>query len=432
MIFKELNKEIQKALAFENFTVPTPIQEKAIPVILNRKDIIGIAQTGTGKTASFVLPILNLLQLDKKKIIPNSPLVLVLTPTRELAMQIDLAFGSFGKYLDFKHTSVFGGVSVDDQITKLDAGIHILTATPGRLIDLISKNKVNLSNITYFVIDEAHMMLDMGFIDNVKEINERLPITKQSLCFSATISADVIKFAKKLLNKPTLVTLERRSRGNPLTQKVFYLYTENKNRLLIELIKNTGKTIVFLRTKYKTDKIEELLIKNNFSAVSIHSDKKQDERTKSIDNFKSGKARILVATDIAARGIHIDDITHVINYDIPNSPSVYVHRIGRTARAGKIGEAYSFCSMNERELQRDIEKHTGQTMTVMKHKYYARKIEKATLEEIKLATKKSKINKHKKVARRSKIKSEEYVPPINSKKKRAISLAKMRGNYKRV
>ena len=425
MIFNELNEKIQAALAKEAFSIPTDIQKKAIPIILERKDLIGVAQTGTGKTASFVLPILHLLSAESKAIEPNSPLVLVLSPTRELAMQIDESFDIFGKLLNIKHNVIFGGVSQESQIEALSEGTHVLTATPGRLLDLISQEKVNLSKVEYIVIDEAHMMLSMGFLTPVKEIFAQIPIKRQSLFFSATMSPEILKLANVLLNDPSIV--ESKTEFDLILQKVFFLYVEDKNRLLIELLKTKAKkkTIVFLRTKYKTEVVANLLIKNKFSARAIHGDKNQKERTKAIEDFKSGKVKILVATDIAARGIHIDNVSSVINYDTPNSPDVYVHRIGRTARAGKTGKSYTLCSLEERESLRKIEEHTGQNMEIIHHTYYAAKVENANPEDISTTTKKK--NYYKKTSKKNTKNSDEYVPPINikkNKKPRGIHLHK--------
>ncbi|MBT3463407.1 DEAD/DEAH box helicase [archaeon] len=414
MIFDELAERIKWALIKENFSVPTSIQEKAIPIILKGKDLIGIAQTGTGKTASFVLPILHLLSINIKSIKPKSPLVLVLSPTRELAMQIDKTFEMFGKHLKIKHTAIFGGVSQEPQIKILSKGIQVLTATPGRLLDLISHDKVNLSSVEYIVLDEAHMMLDMGFLTTVKEIYKQVSKKKQSLFFCATITPEILKLANELLNDPSTVKIEAQKASNLISQKVCYLYIDKKNALLLELIKKTGKTIVFLRTKYKTDVVAKLLIKNNISAASIHSDKNQEERTKVIENFKSGKTKVLVATDIAARGIHIDNVSCVINYNTPNYPDVYVNRIGRTARAGKLGVSYTFCGLEERESIKKIEEYTSLKMEVVHHTYYASKVENATPDDIVASVKKK--CTHKFVAKKSKKKSEFYVPPINQKK----------------
>ena len=425
MVFNELTKEIQLALTEGGFSIPTPIQKMAIPIILQRKDLIGIAQTGTGKTASFVLPLLQLVSTDAKKIEPNSPLVLVLSPTRELAIQIDDTFRNFGKFLNIKHEAIYGGVNKEPQIKTLNGGVHIITATLGRLIDLISHDKIDLSNVDYLVIDEAHMMLEMGFLPSVKEIYQKLNIKRQSLFFSATMSPEILNYANELLNNPFTVEIKDKD-TNLISQKVCFLYVDNKNALLLELLKKPNKTIIFLRTKYKTDVIEKMLIKNKISAISIHSDKTQIERINAIEDFKSGKIKVLVATDIAARGIHIDDVSQVINYDIPNSPEVYVHRVGRTARAGKSGDVYSFCSLEERELLRNIEMYTGQKMKVIKHSYYAEKVKGATLENI-VPTIKKKKNNHKTVSKRSSKNSDEYVAPINkkkSKKPRGIHIRK--------
>ncbi|MFH0874509.1 MAG: DEAD/DEAH box helicase [archaeon] len=415
MIFDEFNKEIKWALADEKYSVPTAIQIKAIPIILQRKDLIGVAQTGTGKTAAFVLPLLHLLSADAKATMPNSPIVLVLAPTRELTLQIDNVFGSFSKYLDIKHLAIFGGVNQEPQIKGLTKGIHILTATPGRLMDLISQDKVNLSHVEYIVLDEAHMMLDMGFLPTVMEIYNKLSAKKQSLFFSATMTPEILSFANKLQNNPSLVEADAEKASNLIYQKVCFLYADNKNAMLLQLVKNKKKTIVFVRTKYKTDVIANLLAKNKIIARAIHSDKTQDERTKTIEDFKTGIIKVLVATDIAARGIHIDDVSVVINYEVPNYPDVYVHRIGRTARAGKTGVCYSFCGLEERESIRKIEEYTGQKMEVVHNTYYSENVENATPDDIDTSIKIKRCS-HKQVPRKSNKESEVYVPPINIKK----------------
>lgn len=416
MTFNELNKEIQSVLVEEKFNTPTAIQEKAIPIILQKKDLIGIAQTGTGKTASFVLPILHLLSNNSKTIKSSSPLVLVLAPTRELAMQIDDSFDRFGKLLKIKHEVIFGGVAREPQIEALSNGVQVLTATPGRLIDLISQEEVNLSKVEYIVLDEAHMMLDMGFLPSVKEIFEKLSPKKQSLLFSATMTPEILNLSKELLNNPSIIEIEPEREFNLMSQKVFFLYVEKKNALLLELLKNKTKkkSIVFLRTKYKTEAVANLLLKHKVSARAIHSDKTQEERIKAIEDFKSGKINVLVATDIAARGLHVDNVSFVINYDTPNSPEVYVHRIGRTARAGKSGKSYTFCSLEEIELFHKIEEHTGQKMGVAKHTYYAEKVQ--NFDPAAVANTVKNKNVHKKLSKRSTKYSEAYVPPINQKK----------------
>ncbi len=416
MIFKELRSEIQQALIDQKISTPTPIQKKSIPIILEGKDLIGIAQTGTGKTASFVLPILNILADNKTTTQPMQPSVLVLSPTRELAVQIDTEFETFGKDLDIKHEVVFGGMSSKYQVEEISKGIHILTATPGRLQDLISKEQVDLSKVEYIVLDEAHMMLDMGFLPVVKEIYALLSKERQSLFFSATITKEIKEFAYELLKKPKVVEIEQPKEENPIIERLFYMYVERKNATLLRYVK--PKTIVFLRTKYKTDAVADLLNKHNKSAVAIHSDKTQEERSQAIEDFKTGKAKILVATDVAARGIHIDSVACVINYDTPNSPPVYVHRIGRTARAGKSGKAYTFCSREEREYLRKIEEHTGRKMEVVHHEFHVSKIEKMTPEDSAAEpAKKPRYHRQKQVGKRnSTSKTEGYVPPINQKK----------------
>jgi ATP-dependent RNA helicase RhlE len=415
MIFDELTPEIRERLTSDGITTPTPIQEKAIPLILQKKDIIGVAQTGTGKTAAFVLPILQLLANSKKQIVPNTPRVLVLAPTRELAVQIDEAFYNYGRLLKIKTRAICGGFSSESQIKSLSKGVDIVVATPGRLMDLAAQSEIDLSQVEYFVLDEAHMMLDLGFLAEITNIYSQLPSNRQSSLFTATTSPKILDLANELLNNPITVAVESEKASDLISQEVYFLYVDTKNALLLELLKNTTKTLIFTRTRYKADTVALFLKKHKISANSIHKNKTQDERTGAIRNFKEGVINVLVATDIAARGIHVDDVSHVINYDIPSSPDVYVHRIGRTARGGKSGTSYSLCSLEERELLRDIEKYTGQEMKVMEHAFHADKVETATAEDIVAKPKKKHgvqgVILHKRIRN-----SEEYVPPINKKK----------------
>jgi len=372
-----LNKSIQKALIKQKYTTPTPIQAQSIPGLLDGKDLIGIAQTGTGKTAAFTLPILNSMTEEY----PRKIKTLVLAPTRELAAQIGDSFSTYGEFLKFKHTVVFGGVSQGKQVHALSGGVDIVVATPGRLLDLLNQRKLTLKHIEFFVLDEADRMLDMGFINDIKKIIALLPKKKQSLFFSATMSPEIDKLAKSLLHNPIHVevtpqatTVER------IKQQVFFVDNNMKERLLLNLLKqkHLTSTLVFTRTKHKANKIEVFLNKNNIPADAIHGNKSQNARTKAIRDFKTGKNKVLVATDIAARGIDIDNISHVINFELPNEPESYVHRIGRTARAGTDGDAFSFCAAEERNFLRDIEKLTKQKIEVADHEFHSNAAKNAT------------------------------------------------------
>jgi ATP-dependent RNA helicase RhlE len=381
---------LQRALTEEGYTTPTPIQELSIPHLLNGRDMIGIAQTGTGKTAAFILPILHNMSATHKTVKPRSPRVLVLAPTRELAAQIGDSFATYGKYTRYKHTVVFGGVGQTPQVKALSKGVDCLVATPGRLLDLIQQGHIRLSSVEYFVLDEADRMLDMGFLNDVYKVVDMLPKKRQSLFFSATMSPEISSLARKLLSNPAQVevtpqatTVER------IDQFIFFVDSDNKNELLLHLLrgKHLDCVLVFTRTKHRANKVTEMLNKNNINAGAIHGSKSQTHRTKTLQNFKSGQLRVLVATDIAARGIDIEDISHVINYDLPNIPESYVHRIGRTARAGAEGTAYSFCAADERDFLREIEKLTDMEIEVAEHNYHSEKAKNATGDAAKPAPK---------------------------------------------
>ncbi|MGM0770612.1 MAG: DEAD/DEAH box helicase [Halobacteriota archaeon] len=393
MSFDDLNLiyPLQRALSEEGYIEPTPIQELSIPHLLEGRDMIGIAQTGTGKTAAFILPILHNMSASYKTPRPRFPKVLVLAPTRELAAQIGDSFSTYGRFTRFKHTVVFGGVGQMPQVKALSKGVDSLVATPGRLLDLLGQGHVNLSNVEYFVLDEADRMLDMGFINDVYKVVDMLPQKRQSLFFSATMSPEISKLARKLLSNPANVevtpqatTVER------IDQFIFFVDHEDKNELLLHLMrgKHLECVLVFTRTKHRANKVTEMLNKNNIPAGAIHGNKSQTHRTKTLRSFKSGEMRVLVATDIAARGIDIEDISHVINYDLPNIPESYVHRIGRTARAGADGTAYSFCAADERDFLRDIEKLTDMEIEVAEHNYHSEKARNATGDAARPAPKK--------------------------------------------
>tara|TARA_R110002126_G_scaffold277560_3_gene423574 strand:- start:13317 stop:14552 length:1236 start_codon:yes stop_codon:yes gene_type:complete len=361
MQFSELplHKTILKAVAEERFHRPTLVQEKAIPLVLDKKNVIVAAQTGTGKTAAFALPIIQLLlnkqdeEKDKKKI-----KALVVTPTRELAIQILENFKSYSKYTNLRTTAVFGGVSLEPQKEILAKGIDILVATPGRLIDLQIQGNIDLSKVEIFVLDEADLMLDMGFITDVKKIEKLTPKQKQTLLFSATIPEKIDDLAKSVIKNAVKVEINpEETTAKNIGQLLYYLPKKNKTDLCLHLLRNTinGKIIIFRRTKFGVDKLEETLLKNSYKATSIHGDKTQGIRNKAIEDFKSKKASILIATDVAARGIDITNVDAIINFDIPNVPETYVHRIGRTGRAGKSGIAFSFCSPDENGYIKTIE-----------------------------------------------------------------------------
>jgi len=376
MSFGNLNiiDPLCRALAKEGYTAPTPIQTLAIPHLLNGKDLMGIAQTGTGKTAAFVLPILQKISEQHRSGPPGVPRALIIAPTRELAAQIDQSFATYGQFLRFRHTVIFGGVRQGPQVKMLSQGVDVLVATPGRLLDLMNQGYVMLKGVEFFVLDEIDRMLDMGFIKDMRRIVAALPQKHQSLFFSATLSRETGEFAEKLLTDP--VRIEATPQASTLEcikQSVFFVDQNNKYPLLQGLIREEEmeRVLIFSRTKHRADKIAEALNKNRINADAIHGNKSQNQRTKAMHDFKSGRLRVLVATDIAARGIDVDDISHVINYDLPNEPESYVHRIGRTGRAGADGKAYSFCAADERNILRSIERLTRMKVGIMEHEYHS-------------------------------------------------------------
>jgi len=376
MSFGNLNiiDPLCRALAKEGYTAPTPIQNLAIPHLLNGKDLMGIAQTGTGKTAAFVLPILQKISEQHKAALPGVPRALIIAPTRELAAQIDQSFATYGQFLRFRHTVIFGGVRQGPQVKMLSQGVDVLVATPGRLLDLMNQGYVMLKGVEFFVLDEIDRMLDMGFIKDMRRIVTALPQKHQSLFFSATVSRETGEFAEKLLTDP--VRIEATPQASTLEcikQSVFFVDQNNKFPLLQKLIRDEDmeRVLIFSRTKHRADKIAQALSKSRINADAIHGNKSQNQRTKAMHDFKSGRLRVLVATDIAARGIDVDDISHVINFDLPNEPECYVHRIGRTGRAGADGKAYSFCAADERNILRSIERLTRTKAEVIEHQYHS-------------------------------------------------------------
>lgn len=366
MTFKELNliAPLLEALETEGYTNPTPIQQEAIPIVLKKKDLLGCAQTGTGKTAAFALPVLQLLtqqQVENKAYNKNIK-ALVLTPTRELAIQIDESFKNYGKNLRLKSLVIFGGVPQGSQVQALKNGTDILIATPGRLLDLIQQKHISLKDINLFVLDEADRMLDMGFIHDVKKVVAMLPTQRQTLFFSATMPAEIQKLANTILHKPEKVEVTPvSSTAEKIVQSLYYVDKKDKKKLLAYLLKGKEVTsaIVFTRTKHGADKVVKDLHKDGIKAEAIHGNKSQNARQRALNNFKSGETPVLVATDIAARGIDVDAISHVINFDLPNIPETYVHRIGRTARAGASGISLSFCDAEELSELKDIQKLLG-------------------------------------------------------------------------
>lgn len=376
MQFKELNiiPEILKALEKENYEVPTPIQEEAIPIILNGRDVLGCAQTGTGKTAAFAIPTLQLLsQTGVTHTKEQKIRALIITPTRELAMQIYENFRIYGRYTKLTSTVIFGGVSQKPQEEKLKQGVDILVATPGRLIDLMNQRQLDLQHIEMFILDEADRMLDMGFINDVKKIIAKIPANRQTLLFSATMPPDIAKLSNELLKNPAKIEITPvSSTVEIIEQYLYYVDKVSKRDLLRHLLKDESITsvLVFSRTKHGADRIARQLVKEKVTAQAIHGDKSQGARQNALNDFKNKKLRVLVATDIAARGIDIDELSHVINFDLPEVPETYVHRIGRTGRAGQAGVAISFCDFDEKELLANIEKLIGkQLIEVKEHPY---------------------------------------------------------------
>ena len=387
MTFENLDlvEPILRALQKEGYEVPTPIQEEAIPIVLNGRDLLGCAQTGTGKTAAFSIPILQHLY---ERGVPKGRReikALVLTPTRELAIQIGESFTAYGRYTGVNHVVIFGGVSQVPQVEALKKGIDVLIATPGRLLDLVNQGLLNLKTLEYFVLDEADRMLDMGFIHDIKRILPLLPPKRQSLFFSATMPPEIAKLADSILHKPEKVEVTPpASTVDMIEQCVYYVEKADKKDLLIELLKNPEieTALVFSRTKYGADKIARFLNKAGISADAIHGEKSQTARQRALSNFKEHKIKVLVATDIAARGIDVEELAYVFNNDLPEVPETYVHRIGRTGRAGRSGRAVSFCSSEELPLLKDIQKLIGKKIPVVENHDF---VSKAGIEAVKVA-----------------------------------------------
>ena len=369
----KLHPFLLKAVKDEGYINPTKIQEKAIPHILNKKDILGSAQTGTGKTAAFALPILHHMIVDKNEPSFKRINVLVVTPTRELAIQIGENFTTYSKYTDINNTVIFGGVKQIKQTDKLKKGVDILIATPGRLLDLMSQGYISLKDISYFVLDEADRMLDMGFINDIKKIIDKLPRQRQSLFFSATMPNNILKLSNSILNYPEKVSVHQTSAtADTIDQLIYYTNKSDKRALLTDILKNKvlSQVLIFSRTKHGADRLVKNLKKKKIAAVAIHGDKSQPQRQRALKSFKNKEVRVLVATDIAARGIDIDKLNFVINFDIPNEPETYVHRIGRCGRAGEKGQSISICEPEENIYAKDIEKLIKSSLTEIKnHKF---------------------------------------------------------------
>jgi ATP-dependent RNA helicase RhlE len=366
----KLNSAILDALNEQGYSQPTPIQEQAIPHVLNKADLLAVAQTGTGKTAAFSIPIIQNLafELDKSGVKKPSIKALILTPTRELAIQIDENVKAYSRHTKLKHTVIFGGVKPQAQINKLRAGVDILIATPGRLLDLVGQGFVNIKQIKFFVLDEADRMLDMGFIHDINRILKLIPEKRQTLFFSATMPPEIVQLSKSMLNNPIKISVTPPSSTvEIINQQVYYVDKKDKNALLAEVLadEKLNSVLIFTRTKYGADKLTKFLSKRNISAEAIHGNKSQNARQRALENFKENKTRVLVATDIAARGIDVDNLAYVINYEVPNIAETYVHRIGRTGRAGASGTAISFCDAEEVPYIVSIEKLTHKKITVV-------------------------------------------------------------------
>jgi ATP-dependent RNA helicase RhlE len=374
--FKDLKliAPLLKALQSQGYTQPTPIQQKAIPVVLQKKDLLACAQTGTGKTAAFALPVIQLLheqRAEGKSF--RGVKALILTPTRELAIQIAESFKDYGAHSGLKHIAVYGGVSQYHQVKGLQQGVDILIATPGRLLDLMMQRYVSLQQIETFVLDEADRMLDMGFINDVQKIVNKLPRQRQTLFFSATMPPEIISLSRSMLDNPVKIEVTPvSSTAETVQQAVYFVEQSDKRSLLIHLLKNNEieSALVFTETKFGADKLCHALRRENINVQAIHGNKSQSERQKALHNFKNKNLRVLVATDIAARGIDIESLSHVINFELPNIPETYVHRIGRTGRAGATGKAISFCGIEEKMLLRDIHKLIAKSIPVMQDHPY--------------------------------------------------------------
>ncbi len=363
-----LMEPLLRAIQEQGYTEPTPIQSQTIPQLLTGRDLLGIARTGTGKTAAFALPMLQRLSANRRAPIAGSTRAVVLTPTRELALQVKESFDAYGRHLRLSHAVIFGGVGQGSQVAALARGVDVLVATPGRLMDLMGQGHLRLARVEIFVLDEADRMLDMGFIADIRRIVATLPKARQTLLFSATMPDDIAGLAQSILTDPIRVAVDRvASPVEQVDQRVIFVEAARKRDLLARVLRDPAirRALVFTRTKHGADRVAQHLERTDLRVGVIHSDKSQPQRQRSLEAFRAGSLRVLVATDIAARGIDVDDITHVINFDVPNEPESYIHRIGRTARAGATGSALSFCSPDERPYLRDIEKLIQRKITAV-------------------------------------------------------------------
>lgn len=378
-----LAEPIQCALSERDYTNPSPIQAQAIPLLLNGRDLLGCAQTGTGKTAAFSLPILDALHRNPRSLKPRTARVLVLTPTRELASQVGKSLETYGAHLKIRHALVFGGVGQRPQVNAMRNGVDVLVACPGRLLDLVSQKHINLSQVEFFVLDEVDRMLDMGFQRDVQRIVSMLPKKRQSLFFSATMAPPIVKLAHEILRDPATVTIEPKvTTAEKIEQSVCFVSRDNKRSLLLKRLGEQGNgelSIVFTRTKHGASKLARQIDKAGFDAEAIHGNRSQAQRDRTLEKFRAGKLSVLVATDVAARGVDVKAVSLVVNYDLPNEPEAYVHRIGRTGRAGAKGFAVSLCSSDELEYLRDIEKLIRQEIsTDESHDWHAGDMKRLT------------------------------------------------------
>ncbi len=404
----DFSPSVLKALQDIQYETPTPIQSQSIPIVLEGKDVLGSAQTGTGKTAAFSLPIVEQMLRSEKAKGKAQIQSLIITPTRELAIQIDESIADYTKYTKLRHAVIFGGVPKGPQISKLKKGVDILTATPGRLLDLISEGYISLEHVRYLVLDEADRMLDMGFIHDIEKIIALLPRQRQSLFFSATMPKSIIKLSREILKDPEQVSVSpTSSTAETIEQAVYYTNKADKKDLLLHILHDLSidQALIFSRTKHGADKIVRFLKKKNIPAAAIHGNKTQNQRQKALNQFKNGKIQLLVATDIAARGIDIDKLRHVINFDIPNVPETYVHRIGRSGRAGEDGKSISISEPEENAFVRDIEKLIRLDIPVVEEHPYPQTDKPMTAAEKKEFEKEKKRRRQEFFANRNKKKS---------------------------
>ena len=382
-LFASLCPEIQRALIAEGYESPTPIQEKCIPHLLDGRDLFGCAQTGTGKTAAFSLPLLQKLAEEPEKSKPGKPRALILAPTRELASQIGESLETYGRYMHLRHTVIYGGVKQHRQVKMLNKGVHILVATPGRLLDLMEQGHVNLSQVEVFILDEVDRMLDMGFIPDIKRVLKEIPQKRQTLFFSATMAPKVMAIAETMFKDPVRITITPDAPAvDRIDQKILFVGKGKKNALLLKLFKDSkiDKAIVFTQMKHVANRVVQTLNDAGVRATAIHGNKSQGARTKALEGFRKNRFQVLVATDVAARGLDVDDITHVINYDLPVESETYIHRIGRTGRAGADGDALSFCSAEERAYLTAIENLLGESVPVdFDHGYHCPQAENSRM-----------------------------------------------------